>query len=326
MSNGPVVPVQFRLGENLIAVAGTEQEKDWASIVADGDVGNPNTEVTKIDRAQGKVRVLDGNSPGFAAFWVTAPVWATLALPPTLSTLSVAYQKGGGDAAYNESGSAAGTGAYSIGVSVGGSAQASSYCVPKLIKTIVDNSRDNFEFRADWFYLKVTDKASILAALTAKIGSSVSALPNFKVESINVVTTGERGAASFHGQFQASLSSNSGGSSSGSTSGTSEGIDASITIDEYEFPPTLHGSFTLSGSDSTTHTASVSLTIGTIGGSVSGSRSTTSGGSLAPTSVPATSPTDIPHSGWYMYRCEVRPNPEVGNWLIHTLSFDASTI
>lgn len=317
----------MRFGPNQIPVPFTEQEKDWPNVSADGDVGNPLAEVSKIDRNQAKVRIYNGAAVGFSDFWVTASVWGQLTLPPTLSALSVSYQKGGASTLYTEIGVNSTTGSFSVGMSVGGTAQASSYCVPKLLHTIVDNSRDNFEFRHDWFYLKLTTKAAILAALTTKIGSTVLALPNFKVEQLNFTTTAEKNNGSAHAQFQGSSAHSASGNSASASDGFATSVDLSPSIDQYDFPATLHGSFSLTGSDSSSHTGTVALAVsGTVSGGTANSITVAASGTVTPTSVSATSPTDIPHSGLYMYRCEVQPGPDLGNWFIHTVIVDFATV
>lgn len=299
------------------AVAFTEQEMDQQDAV-DNFIGTQHVEATPLDRGATRVRVL-GNAALPAALVIDST--ATINLPSVLKSLSIVYVKDDGSATYTESGSAVGTGTYSIGLSLSGDCQASATCIPKAIHNIQNASRPNMPVKRAFLY--ATDTADVLSQLTTALGATVNAWPNFKEESISLTLYGQKKTGTARSRAQGSLAASSGGSSSSLTTGVGDGYDVSNIIEQVQLPNTLHGAFSLSASSSQSSTAVSTIGgMGSIGTGVTKTTTITANGSVTPSSISATAITDIPASGLYLYSAEFEPYDVKDIAFVHAIVFD----
>lgn len=325
MANGKTLFGQLMYGVRQIIVLYQQQSCDLPT--ANAQLGNAYTEITPTNDVNSEVKVY--TAPDLSGFFETFTTNEDIELPNTLSALSVTYVSGGGDASYVESGagSAAGT-SFAIGLSVSGTATASASCIPKLLYTIDTPVTQKVPIINCVFFSTAVDQTTILAILTTKLGATVLAWPLFKPKPLVFTLIGSRATASGRADYSGSVSSTAAGATLTKSSGFGTGLDFTPIIEQQQFPPMLHGSFTLTASSSLTHAGSTVVTIsgGPISGGSSGTAFAIAGGSVTPTSISATSPAAIPSSGLYLYSVSVSESLTFGNYLINAKVFDFASI
>lgn len=313
---------QLKYGPQQVIVPYVEFEVDRGEV--DTWLGNPLVEVNPKDIGAATVKLY--SVPDLSSFLLKGSQWGPISLPPTLESLSVSYQTGGGSTNYNETGSAVGLTPSSTGLSLSGTAQASASVVPKILAVVVDNSYDRVEFIHLFFMSTVVDKTTILARCTAIMGTAVTAWPLFKTRPVNLIVTGKKVSVSNRATFQFNISiGSSGGGATSQTSGTGEGEDIDISVESVNIPATLHSAFTLSGSATVTETATTAITVtgsSPFGGTEGGTSTATATGTVSTTSVAATSPTALPTSTLNLYDLSFEPTLTFGSYLVHAVLFN----
>lgn len=327
MSNGKLLHGQLMHGHKQVIVPYTQQECDEATALT--YIGQDRTEVNPTDRGSSLVKQFGIPDLSGAFYSYIAP--GSIELPNVLTSLSVVYNKGGGDTTFIENANCAASGtAWSVGASVSGTTQASSYCVPKLLHTIDSAPATNVPTINCFFYTTSLDTATILSILSTKLGATVLEWPLFKPQPLSFVLFGERTSASGRQDYQASASFNSGSSSSTlvKSEGFGFGNDKNPNAEDVQIPPTLHGAFTLLSNDSNSHTGSTSVTItgGILSGGGSNSATADASGSVTPNTVAATSPPALPTSGLYLYRVIPDEILIYGNYPVRAIVFDFASI
>lgn len=328
MADGELLHGQLLYGQLQIPVPYTQQEVD--KVEADAlCVGSAGTEVKPTNRGQSQVNIYGTNGVvDLSAYFVQLPtVKRKLDLPNVLSSLTIVYQKGGNSAFFTETGSGSGAGtAFGLGLSVSGTAQAAASCIPSAEPVMAIPSEFTVATIDYIFFSPTITDAAILSILTAKIGTAVNAWPVFKPKPIFLTLYGARSTASIRGDYQATASVSLSGGSTTNTSGIGEQYGVDQTIQEQQFPPTLHGSLSLTPTDSASEVATVAVTVGgsQIGGSASGAATASAGGAVSPSSIAATSPTDIPKTGMYLYKIAADDAKVYGNYLLRATVVDMS--
>lgn len=312
---------QLKYGPQQVIVSYVEFEVDKGDV--DTWLGNPLAEVTPKDINSYTVKLY--SIPDLSSFLLKGSQWGPIALPPTLESLSVSYQTGGGSTNYNETGSAAGLTPSSTGLSLSGTAQASASVVPKILAVVVDNSYDRVEFIHLFFMSDVVDKATILARCTAIMGTAVTAWPLFKTRPVNLIVTGKKVSASNRATFQFNISiGSSGGGATSQTAGVGEGEDTEITVESVNIPATLHNAFTLTGTTTVTNTATTAITVtgsSPFGGTSGGTSTAAATGTVSSTSITATTPAALPTTTLNLYDVAFEPTATFGSYLVHATLF-----
>lgn len=313
MGLGRLLYGQILEGRRKVPVSYTEQVVPTE--IARTLQGNPNYEIIPLDEAAAKVKIY-GN-PNLANYFVSLMTTGPVELPSILA-LSNSFVQGGGDSTYSESGAAAGTGSYSIALNLSGNAQASAYVMPEVTFTVWNKSMPRAPITRCWFY--APDEATALSILTAKLGATVSAWPTFREEPVTLQLLSQKVTASQRQSYQASIANHTSGTSLMQSSGAGNGFDFSPELRTLQIPPTLHGAITLGGTatQSQTATGTISLT-GTGAGGGTSTATATAQGIVSPTSITATSPTDIPHTGLYLYQLDMEPNDVFQNNFVHAI-------
>lgn len=325
MANGKKLFGQLMYGARQVIV----QYFQWSVdiVTAATFLGQQFTEITPTDQANSEVKVY--TPPDLSSIFEQFTTSEDVELPNVLSSLSVVYTNGGGDADYTESGtgSAAGT-SFSIGLSVSGTATASASSIPKLLYTIDTPVSQKVPLINCVFFTPTIDQATILSILTTKLGATVLAWPLFKTKPLVVTLFGGRTTASGRADYSGSVSSSAAGATITRSSGFGTGIDYTPVIEQQQFPPMLHGAFTLTASSSVAHTgiATVIVSGGPISGSSFGVATAGAASSVTPTSISATSPASIPTSGLYLYSLSVSESLTFGNYLVNAKVFDFASI
>lgn len=299
------------------------------TVTASTLAGNAETELTPQDAGSTLVKVYDisGAQTALLALFITFAGSMNISLPPVLTALSVAYEKGGGAASYSEENDNLAAGSASISGSASANAQADAFSIPKVSPTIVPTFADNLPVVHYVFYLASPTQANILARLLAG-GVTASAWPIFKPLPIILTLFGSKVNSSAKANASASLSVSDAGASTSTTQGAGDGYDTTPQIDYLQIPPTLHGSFSLTASSSQGNGAvATALVIGTVsaaGGPITATATAT--GSVSPSSISATSPAALPTSGKYLYTVSVDPGGELGLYMVNAVVFDFATI
>lgn len=303
------------------AMAFTEQEMDQQDAV-DNYIGTQYVEATPLDKGATRVRVLGATALPSA---LVIDSTANINLPSVLQSLSIEYTKDDGSSTYTESGSAVGTGTYFIGLSLSGDCQASVTCIPKLLHDIQNKTRPNMPVKRAFLY--ATSTTDVLTQLSTALGAPVNPWPNFKEESLSITLYGQKVTGTARSRFQGSLSASTGGSSASETTGTGDGYDISRIIEQIQLPNTLHSAYTLTASDFQTATAVSAIGgLGSVGSGLTQTTTITANGSVTPSSISATSPTDIPSSGLYLYSAEFEPYDVKDTSFVHAVVFDFSNV
>lgn len=294
---------------------------DQADAIA--EAATPLTEVEPKDR--GASDVISYATLDLSNYWLSYDgIERRMRIPDVLTSLVLTYEKGGGDTSYVEAADTTASGSYSVGVSLSGQAQASAFVLPKIIPTLHETWSFNQPVSHYFYFGQAFDQATILAKLSAKLGTTVNAWPVFKPESITLKLVGQRTSSNARATFQGSVSSHSGGDSTSESAGFGEGQEFSPQVETVQIPATLHGAITLSPSSSSqTNTATAGISAsGIIGGGGGGVANCIATGSVTPTSIPATSPAGVPTSGLYLFDFDIEPAETFGWFYAHAVVFD----
>lgn len=323
-SPGVVERGQLMYGPRQVSVAYTQESLPIAD--ANAAIGDPFTEITPTNRQNSEKKVYA--IPDLSGFFLKYTGYSNIDLPNVLTSLSIDFVKGGSDSGYTEIATAGATGLFSIGVSVSGTAQASAFCVPKPLYAIDTPATTNVPVINCFFYTTDLSTANILSILTAQLGATVLAWPVFKAKPLTLTLTGMKASATARADYQASASVGSSGSSASQSDGLGKGFDLTPSVEQVQLPPTIHGSFSLTGSDTQTNGAATSVVVsgGIISGGGSGSAGATATGTVTPTSISATSPAALPSSGLYLYKVNPETSPIFNNYFVQAIVFDFSTL
>lgn len=321
---GPSWPVfkGSRIDEGLnISIPYTEQ---FVSPPATTNA-EPNVEYVPINIHRSLRREFDVPTDSIDAYLVSYPVRANLNLPRVLKNVSVLWNtaEANGDQDANWTGSSSGT-SYSLSVSVGDRAMASATLMPELVIDIEDTWASNLAATAYEFYLPypITED-DILDKFSA------TKWPVFKPRAHSIVLRGQKIDIGVNVQISAASSGGPSGFSMDALDSTSKDFASSLNNSVVNLPPTLHGEIVITDASRTVDIEAVAE-IAASGSSfptvsASGTMEATVVGSVSPSTLPATSPTDIPKTGLYLLDSRVTPYRH-GYARVYAEIFDATVL
>ena len=262
------------------------------------------------------------------AYDLSYPIRINLDLPKVLKAVGVVWNSQSSIGSMSASGYDFHNGeSGSTSMSIPDSCSSSASVSAEILLTFEDYATGNLPAVRKIFYMEAP--ITTLLILT-KLGATM--WPVFKLKSETIAVTGQ--SISVSAKVNVSVSSSwskisSGGSAMKSASGESS---AGITNGSIQIPPCIHGAITFTGGTSRQQsvaavaTAAVSTTKGA-SASASISRSGTAGGSVYPTSLPATEgQNSIPKSGLYLMDMDVSPSEYFGWFKVRADVFDASAL
>lgn len=289
----------------------TQQVENFDANGTPPSLGNPNTEINPIDGNAVEVKTFAYNQLDDAKLeiFVSNLSFTSFRLPQELVSLTSYFSTSKGIGAGLNTPHAASSGtSWSVGVSASNQASSSLDYIPDLqpIRKTYDSS--NVPCLECYFFTSgSTTLASVLALLTAKLGATVLAWPNFKPVGHSFTLKGQSTSLSSTAKVQLAGSSSPSSTSISDDSGYDYSIQTRSVIRSLDLPEYLHGVIDISDytrSDTVTVTASASLTgSGSISGTVTGGTSVpaqTVTAVISPHHLDATSPASVPHTGLYL--------------------------
>ena len=256
------------------------------------------------------------------------PIRINLDLPKVLKSVAVVWNSQSSIGSMSASGYDFHNGeSGSTSMSIPDSCSSSASVSAEILLTFEDYATGNLPAVRKIFYMQAP---LTTALILIKLGATM--WPVFKLKSETIAVTGQ--SISVSAKVNVSVSSSwskisSGGSAMKSASGESS---AGITNNSIQIPPCIHGAITFTGGTSRQQsvaavaTAAVSTTKGA-SASASISRSGTAGGSVYPSSLPATEGQNtIPKSGLYLMDMDVSPSEYFGWFKVRADVFDASSL
>lgn len=309
MSDGNIYQGQQYDQQNDNVNLFTQEMCDIETAVA--AIGNPGTEITPHDRGSEIKRVWDITASQAALLaqdpYISAGT-TKFNLPSVLVSLTVAYNhnEGDGDSSGVSAGVTSGTTA-AASQSIKLSSQASAAIMPELSFSIQDYWADSVPCVSLEFYMpRSFSQADLITRLETIVGGTVLPWPAWRPEALTIALTGQQMDVSKSVEISQSLSLTA--SSLSQTISIADGHNQSkgLTNKSVSIPSTLHGSFSLTASDTASATASASITGSTGGGSwtaqtSAGGKAETVTGTVSPSSISATSPDAVPTSGIYIH-------------------------
>lgn len=238
-------------------------------------------------------------------------------LPRVLVSMNIVWHSDGsvGDFETEWEGIATGV-SRSLGGSENGDAQSSASVIPELVPVIREIEASNIPSTSHFIFLPMpVTSASLLAAIAARVGTSISAWPIFKPQSASVVLKGMKVSVQARASANASYSTSDDGVtfSREKTLGKGRSFDVTPVINNVTIPPTIHGLITITNTASPSQTASGTAAVEWVGAGgldsvdVNITASRVASGSVSPVSVAATSPSAIPTAGIYLVDSKVEP-------------------
>lgn len=316
-------------GIRRITIPFTQQMMDKTS--ADALVGTAETEITPNDWDSSQVRTYDTSAIGplLLAEWFAVPGKAPVGqdLPDVLTELSVTYEIGGGVGNYNETVTANATGNLNVSGSANGSAQASSFVMPKIKTAFRPQYRQVLPVTHCYFYAAPPiTTASILARLSGPTGLNATVLdwPAFKPVGHTLTLSGRKANVSARKAYQVSYSESEASTTFIQSNGSGTSEDVAPSKDFVQIPPCLHGAFSLTAGVGTIYNATATITVnaGVLGGGGTVTAQAHAEGSVTPSVLSATSPAGLPASGLYLWKVDVDATDEFGYNFVHAVVFD----
>ncbi len=229
-------------------------------------------------------------------YMLVFPGTANLNLPDELVSVAVSMERSVGAGTYTTNFQAA-SGSYNL--SPRGRGQGSAALMP-VVKAIIKQHRaDRVPTTNYLFFLPApVSTADILAAVSA-----TAAWPQFRPQSAVITAIGRRVSLEANADIQAS--DNDSGSSYSTGSGSSR--EVGMTIQHTNIPPTIHDTISISGltSDTEDATASAFVELGVLSDSADETETITA--TVDDEGLGATSPTEIPTSGVYLFDSNCEP-------------------
>lgn len=240
-------------------------------------------------------------------------VQTSFRVPPILTSLAVVYNQTVG-VGQDETTGEANFGGTSYSLSIGAAARStgSGGVTPDLIVNIRQPWTYDIPARAYSLYMPLGfTLAQLLTELSAAdaANATVHAWPVFNPEGLSISLHGQSASLSTNADVRESLSHSGSGDSRTRTVEQGQSIEGGLTIRTKEIDPTLHREITISNPSVTVTANSVAIAGWTGEGDMDdgAARSPLSGvlekdvvGSVYPTVIPATTPTNIPTTGLYL--------------------------
>jgi len=326
MSDGKPLRGQLLNSTDLVTVLFTQQMVDTATMLTLR--GQPNVEIIPHDAQSYIVRIYDVDAlyASLAGVSYAFPSRVDLTLPPILKSISAVFSKSHGDGASSHP--IANQASYAFGSSVSVSlnpratAQGSAAITPGLVADIEEVWSRDVPAVTYLFYLPPGNitTAQILTKLGTITGQTVLDMPVFIPESNTFSLTGQQESIQASADTSVSGSASGGGASANEDWGSGFSTEVGVSIRTERLPPTLHAELTI---DTPTDTDSSTVTVVASSIAISGgvglntfvvnaitntpapiTRVVT--GSVTPTMIPATTPTDIPRTGLYLFQSRLQ--------------------
>lgn len=258
-----------------------------------------------------------------AAYSLSLPTKTDLNLPDVLNSISIVWNKAESTGSFDSdwSGYAAGP-SPSLQGNESANADASASIQASLAIDITQPTGRDIPSTAYFFYLKLTSANSVssaefLAKVTALVGltspATVQVWPTFKPKAHTITIKGQKVAVSARASGTASRSISADSESWEKNEGSGTSFDVATMMDMVRIPPCIHGEITISDNTDTA-TASASCDVGWTGGTggfpavdAAATGSKTANGAVSPTTLSATTPAEIPSSGYYLVASKIQP-------------------
>lgn len=274
------------------------------------DIGNPATDVSRLDYERSRARTFDITQiqAAMLAFYRTYVVYGTLDVPPVMHGISAEYVKSFGSGSGNSSGLDTTTRSfqYSIDIKGEGNAESNVSCIPELIEDISYTWGKQLPFTVVEFFVAgaTATESECIARILALTALTVNPSIKFNPQEITGYTTGQnvRMSARAAGSYNFSAWKNT--EDNGSAEGSTQDVDKNYSVENntrvITYPPCLHDSFTISGGSTDSQALAITATAAIQAGSVDAGFTATANGAVHFT-ISATSPTALPSSGLYLY-------------------------
>lgn len=281
------------------------------------DLNQPNTSF----RAVNKDRTLQiTETPPVSAllsYLAAFPTEVNLNLPNVLRKVQVVWSsdtaQGSSDSEWQgvvvgESGSLSG--------SEDGDAASSASLRPELLIDIEQPSGSNLEGTAYFFYIEtvnnVVTPAAFLDRLNTLCGAPVSRWPIFRPVSHTLLAQGAKATVRADARGAASVSFSSSSQSLTRSTAQGDSYDVSLALNSVVIPPTIHPAIVLVDAGARALTVSATASAGWTGTNfptvnVESSAQHTVRAVVTPSALPATVPSAIPKSGFYVVQSRVEP-------------------
>ena len=278
------------------------------------DLGTAAREISPLSEDLDLVRTFDLAQIGtqLNAISMTFPSRTTLNLPPVLKGLSVVWDESDNEGDYSNTY----TGSYA-NVAIRGRANSSASRVPAWVVDLEQVWATNVPTQTYVFFMTNATLGNLLTKLGTIVGGSVQQWPTFKPRSHNLVAWGQSVGVTAEADLNHNWSSNMGLSTVRGKGGSAQVSSQAVVL---KLPPCLHGSITVTETNTKSVTATAdlklpfaSVTENTTGGytftpagetvvgkTVTGAATGRVSGTLAPTS-----PSNIPRSGLYLIDSKV---------------------
>lgn len=284
------------------------------TVARDATLPVGEAESSPMDYARRRDRYFTIPHAALQAFVRRFGTFVNLNLPAELLEIQIAWETGGGDGFYQEMGTGIAEGASaSLALSPRGSAQSSASVMPEVVPKIRRYSASPLQAQDVVFYTVSATMGAILTRLADILSDSVEIWPSFQEQIYRFVLSGQKVSVSANTSVSNSVNLSQSSYSYAYSEGQGVDGDEATSLRSVDIGPVINGALSLIGDTTLARSAEAisftSLVSGTNwpGGSASSIASATANGAIYPTTLPATSPAEIPTTGLYVtdVRCEV---------------------
>lgn len=278
--------------------------------------GEPNAELHPNDYNSSVSRTYDAVAAQYLAFTpFSYPIEIpNINLPDVLNSLYVVYNTSKGEGTAEDNGEGVATGSsYSISLSVSSKANSSLSIVADVVPQIQQTWGADIPAIEYYFFVQGNQtRAGILTRLGTIIGTTVLAWPLFHPVAHTISAQSGQVSISSGSSAQQSVSVSDSSSSVSKSIGTSKQLEQGASLRITSITPTLHGALTIGNpsESGTVKASSKAVMTGSSDDMVFGDYgvddfyepSTPLSVEVFPKTLGATTPSDIPRSGLYLYR------------------------
>lgn len=298
----------------------TFTEEDMQVALVAPLLGDPDVEITPSDRNSSLVRTYTIPTADILAFSRKFVETGAIDLPDTLTTPTTVYETNSGSGASSETATGASVGTNpNLSLAISASAQSSASIIPDLQILVKPNSRSVKPVLKVLFYSAEGDTmADILTRLTAIVGTTVQAWPDFDGSKMPIAFTlkGQQASIAAGATVKQSISAGDTDTYIKST-GTSNSASVGNSVKTIDVPPTIHPAMTISSASASdtidaTAEAIMDSAANWPGLSASETSNATVAASVTPSIVGATTITAIPSTGLYLYKLSGELSPYAG--------------
>lgn len=282
----------------------------------DDEFNIPNTSFKAVNKDRSLKIVEVAPTKTLTEYVAAYPTEVNIDLPNILKKVVVvwSFDAGAGSTDSDYSGVASGT-SWSLSGSEAASGNGSASIKPEILLDIEQPSGSNIPAIAYFFYVKMDGNSvssdAFLQRLQSISGNTVNRWPVFKPVGKTIITQGARASVTASASVQAAMSYAPTSQMIDKTEGFGESFDLGLSVNAINIPPTLHSDVLFEGNTEMTISTGASANVEMIGTMVSASASSsphkTISARVTPSLLTATSPPDIPRSGYYVIRSQVEP-------------------